>query len=327
MFAVRRYYRLLSVLVGLALYSAASYGQAPALPNKPVRIVVPNAAAGPNDFAGRMIAPKLGEALGQNVIVENRPSANGVIGSEYVAHAVADGTVLAVGNSGTHAVNATLYRNPTYDPVRDFAAISEIMFSSLVLVANPKVPANTLNELIAEAKRAPGKLNIAVAGATGEIAGNMIKLQANIELNNVPYKGGSPAVIAVVADESQLLLTLYSSLAALIDAGKLKTIGVTGLRRDPLLPKVPTLAESGLDGFQVEFWVGIFAPAKTPAATVQALGREIVRIVNIPEVKERFVKSGYEVVASTPEQFAERVRRDTEKYHKIILETGIQQLN
>ncbi len=327
MFTLRRSHRLMSVLVGLALYSAASNGQAPALPNKPVRIVVPNAAAGPNDFAGRMIAPKLGEALGQNVIVDNRPSANGVIGAEYVARAVADGTVLAVGNSGTHAVNATLYKNPSYDPVRDFAAISEIMFSSLVLVANPKVPANTINELIAEAKRAPGKLNIAVAGATGEIAGNMIKLQARIELNNVPYKGGSPAVIAVVADEAQLLLTLYSSLAALIDAGKLKPIGVTGIRRDPLLPNVPTLAESGLDGFQVEFWVGIFAPAKTPAATVQALGREIVRIVNIPEVKERFVKSGYEVVASTPEQFAERVRRDTEKYRKIILETGIQQLN
>ncbi|MEO7727243.1 MAG: tripartite tricarboxylate transporter substrate binding protein [Burkholderiales bacterium] len=327
MFKLRRYYRLLSVVVGLALYSAASYGQAPALPNKPVRIVVPNAAAGPNDFAGRMIAPKLSEALGQNVIVDNRPSANGVIGAEYVAHAVADGTVLAVGNSGTHAVNATLYRNPTYDPVRDFAAISEIMFSSLVLVANPRVPANTINELIAEAKRAPGKLNIAVAGATGEIAGNMIKLQAHIELNNVPYKGGSPAVVAVVADESQLLLTLYSSLAALIDAGKLKPLGVTGLRRNPLLPNVPTLAESGLDGFEVEFWVGIFAPAKTPAATVQALGREIVRIVNMPDVKERFVKSGYEVVASTPEQFAERVRRDTEKYRKIILETGIQQLN
>jgi tripartite-type tricarboxylate transporter receptor subunit TctC len=327
MFMLRKPYRLLSVLVGMALCPAASFGQASALPNKLVRIIVPNAAAGPNDLVGRIIAPKLSETLGQNVIVDNRPSANGVIGSEYVAHAVPDGTVLAVGNSGTHAVNATLYKKPTYDPVRDFAAISEVIFSSLVLVAHPSVEANNVKELIAEAKRAPGKLNIAVAGATGEIAGNLIKLQGQIELNNVPYKGGAPAVVAVISNESQLLLTLYSSLKGPIDAGRLKPIGVTGSRRDPQLPKVPTLAESGLDGYQVEFWVGFFAPAKTPAATVQALGREIVRIVNLPEVKERFIRLGYEVVGSTPEQFAERVRRDTEQYRKIILDSGMQQLD
>ncbi len=327
MVTLRKAYGLLSVLVVMALYPAASFGQASALPNKPVRIIVPNAAAGPNDLVGRVIAPKLGETLGQSVIVENRASANGVIGTEYVARAVADGTVLAVGNSGTHAVNATLYKKPTYDPVRDFAAISEVIFSSLVLVANPSVKANNVRELIAEAKRAPGKLNIAVAGATGEIAGNLIKLQGKIELTNIPYKGGTPAVTAVMANESQLLLTLYSSLKGPIDAGKLKPIGVTGSRRDPQLPDVPTVAEGGLDGYQVEFWVGVFAPAKTPAATVQALGREIVRIVNLPDVKERLTSLGYEVVGSTPEQFAERVRRDTEKYRKIILDSKMQQLD
>jgi tripartite-type tricarboxylate transporter receptor subunit TctC len=326
MSTLRKPYRLMSVLIGMALCPAASYGQASALPNKPVRIIGPNTAGSGGDFVGRMIAPKLSETLGQNVIVDNRPSANGVIGSEYVAHAVADGSVLVVGNSGTHAVNATLYKNPTYDPVRDFAAISEIILSSLVLLTNPKVQANNVKELIAEAKRAPGKLNIAIAGATGEIAGNMIKLLAHIEMNNIPYKGAIPAMMDVASNESQFLLTLYSNAAALIDSGKLKPIGVTGSRRDPQLPNVPTLAESGLDGYQVEFWFGIFAPAKTPAATVQALGREIVRIVNLPEVKERFVTSGYEVVASTPEQFTERVKRDTEKYRKIILESGMQRL-
>ncbi len=323
---LRKPYRLLPLLAGIALCPAVSYSQDSALPNKPVRIVIPNAAGGPNDMVGRLIAPRLGETLGQNVIVDNRPSANGVTGSELVARAAADGTVLSVGNSGTHAVNATLYKNPTYHPVHDFAAISEIIFSSLVLAAHPSVPANNIKELIAEAKRAPGKLNIAVAGATGEVAGNLIKLQAKIDLNNVPYKGGAPAVIAVASNESQLLLTLYSNLSALIDAGRLKAIGTTGLRRDPQLPKVPTLAESGLAGYQVEFWVGVFAPAKTPAATVQALGREIVRIVNLPEVKERFLATGYEVVASMPEQFAERVRRDTEMYRRIVLESGMQQL-
>ena len=327
MIALRKSCRLLSVLVGLVLCPAVSFGQASALPNKPVRIVVPNAAAGPNDLVGRLIAPKLSETIGQNVIVDNRPSANGVIGAEYVARAVADGTVLAVGNSGTHAVNFTLYKKPSYDPVKDFAPITEVIYSGLVLVANPSVKANNVRELIDEAKRAPGKLNIAVAGATGEIAGNLIKLQGQIDLNNVPYKGGAPAVTAVLSNESQLVLTLYSSLKGPIDAGKLKPIGVTSSQRDPNLPNVPTIAESGLDGYQVEFWVGFFAPAKTPAATVQALSKEIVRIVNLPEIKNRLTGLGYEVVGSTPEQFAERVRRDTEKYRKVILGTGMQQLD
>jgi tripartite-type tricarboxylate transporter receptor subunit TctC len=320
-------YQLLSILAGIALCPAVSFGQASALPNKPVRIIVPNAAAGPNDLVGRIVAPKLSATLGQNVIVENRPSANGVVGAEYVARAVADGTVLAVGNSGTHAVNATLYKKPTYDPVRDFAPITEVIFSGLVLVAHPSVKANNVRELIAEAKRAPGKLNIGIAGATGEIATNLIKMQGKIDLTNIPYKGGAPAVTGVLSNESQLLLTLYSSLKGSIDAGKLKPIGVTSSKRDPSLPNVPTVAESGLDGFEVEFWVGFFAPAKTPAATVQALSREIVRIVNLPDVKERLTDLSYEVVGSTPEQFADRVRRDTEMYRKTILDSGMQQLD
>ncbi|HEX6004493.1 MAG TPA: tripartite tricarboxylate transporter substrate-binding protein, partial [Burkholderiales bacterium] len=159
----------------MAMSPVVSFAQGSGLPDKPVRIIVPNAAAGPNDLVGRVFAPKLSEVLGQNVLVENRPSANGVIGSEYVARAPADGTVLAVGNSGTHAVNGSLYKKPLYDPVRDFAPISEVIYGNLILVANPSVKANNVRELIAQAKREPGKLNIAVAGATGEIAGNLIK--------------------------------------------------------------------------------------------------------------------------------------------------------
>ena len=327
MFALRKSFEFLAVVVGVALCPAASFGQVAGVPNKPIRIVVPNEAAGPNDLVARVIGPKLADKLGQNVVVDNRPSANGVVGSAIVAHAVADGTVLAVGNSGTHAVNASLYKKPAYDPVRDFAAISEVIFAPLVLVANPSVKANNVRELIEDAKRAPGKLNIAVAGATGEIAGNLIKMQGKIDLNNVPYKGGAPAVTAVMSNESQLLLTLYSSLKGPIEAGRLKPLAVTGTRRDPQLPAVPTVAESGLDGYQVEFWIGFFAPAKTPAATVKALSREIVRIVRLPEVKDRFVNLGYEIVGSTPEQFTERVKRDTGKFRKTILESGMQQLD
>jgi tripartite-type tricarboxylate transporter receptor subunit TctC len=317
----------LQLLAAGSMLPAAALAQTSALPGKPMRFIIPNAAGGPNDLVGRLLAPKLSETIGQNVIVDNRPSPNGVTGTEYVAKAVPDGTILAVGNSGTHAVNATLYKKPPYDPVRDFAPVSEVIFSSLMLVAHPSVRANNIRELIAEAKREPGKLNIAVAGATGEIAGNLIKMQGGIELNNVPYKGGAPAVTAVMSNESQLLLTLYSSLKGPIDAGKLKPIGITGSRRDPQIPHVPTLAEGGLEGYQVEFWVGVFAPAKTPPATVQALSREIQRILTLSDVKERFTSVGYEVVGSTPEQFAERVRRDTEKYRKVILESKMPQLD
>jgi tripartite-type tricarboxylate transporter receptor subunit TctC len=326
MFAMQKSCFALSVFAGAVLYPAVSSGQALGLPHKPVRLVVPNAAAGPNDLVGRLIAPKLSETVGQPVIVDNRPSANGVVGSEIVARAAPDGTTLAVGNSGTHAVNATLYKKPSYDPVRDFVPITEVIFAPLVLAAHPSIAANNVKELIAEAKRAPGKLNFAVAGATGEIAGNLIKLQGHVDITNVPYKGGAPAMAAVIANESQLVLTLYSSLKGPIDAGRLKPLGVTSARRDPQLPNVPTIAESGMPGYEVEFWVGVFAPAKTPSKVVHALNREIVRIINLPDVKKNFVSLGYEVVGDTPEHFAERVRRDTEKFRKTILESRMQQL-
>ena len=321
----------LSPCVMCAILPATASAQTPVLPlaqvmpAKSLQIIVANAAGGPADFIARVLSPKLSEALRQSVIVDNRPSANGVVAGEYVARAIADGSVIAVGNSGTHAINYSLYKKPTYDPVRDFAAITEVVNGSLVLVANPRVTANSVRDLINEARKAPGKFNIAIAGATGEIAGNAFKIRAGIELNNVPYKGGAPAVIAVIAGESQLVLTNLSGVATQVDAGKLKILGVTGARRDAQLPNVPTFAESGLDGYEVEMWYGLFAPAKTPAAVVQALQREVARIVAIPEIRDRFVAGGYEVVATTPEQFAERVRRDTEKYRKIILESGMQQ--
>jgi tripartite-type tricarboxylate transporter receptor subunit TctC len=317
----------LSALACTTFCPTLSFGQASDLPNKPIRIIVPNAAAGPNDLVARLIAPKLGETIGQPVIVDNRPSANGVVGSEIVARAAPDGTTLAVGNSGTHAVNVTLYKKPSYDPVRDFAPITEVIFAPLVLAAHPSVAANNVKELIAEAKRAPGKLNFAVAGATGEIAGNLIKLQGNADITNIPYKGGAPAITGVISNESQLVLTLYSSLKGPIDAGRLKAIGVTSARRDPQIPNVPTIAESGLPGYEVEFWVGVFAPAKTPTKVVHALNREIVRIINLPDVKKSFVNVGYETVGDAPEHFAERVRRDTQKFRKTILDSKMQQLD
>jgi tripartite-type tricarboxylate transporter receptor subunit TctC len=288
-------------------------------------IIVPNAAGGPSDLLGRLIAPKLGEAIKQNVIVDNRASNNGVLAGELASRAAPDGSVLTVGNTGTHAINATLYKRLSYDPVKDFAPITMIMSGGLVAVANPSLPANSIRELIAYAKKAPGKVIIAIAGATGEIATNSLKQQAGVDMTSVPYKGGAPAIAALLSNESHLTLTNYSSLVGHVAAGKLKLIGITSAKRDPLLPNVPTFAESGLDGYEVEMWYGFFAPVKTPPAVVQAYYREITRIAGEPDMREKLRSGGYEIVLSSPEQFGKRVRGDYEKFRKVILDHNMQQ--
>jgi tripartite-type tricarboxylate transporter receptor subunit TctC len=315
------------LLAALALVPAAAYGQSleSLLPKRPVLIVVPNAAAGPSDLLARVIAPKLGEAIHQNVIVDNRPSANGITAGEIVARATPDGSMIAVGNTGTHAINATLYKRLSYNPVNDFVPLINVISASLVLAANPRFAPESIKDIIAYAKKAPGTVNVAIAGATGEIATNAIKAMAQINMNNVPYKGGAPAVIAVISGETQFVLTPYAGVATQAEAGKLKILGVTGARRDPMLPNVPTLSESGLEGYDVSMWYGFFAPVKTPAAVVRAYNREILRIVNEPDIKSRFTSQGFEMSTGTPEQFAEQVKRDAAKYRKIILEAGMQQ--
>jgi tripartite-type tricarboxylate transporter receptor subunit TctC len=308
----------LALISGLA---ASGLAQAQALPAKPVLIVVPNAPGGGPDLIARLVAPRLGEALRQNVIVENRASANGIVGTEFAARAAADGSVIAMGNAGTHAINATLYRKLPYDPVRDFAAVSEIASAPLVIVAHPAVPAKSVKELIALGRRMPGKLNIAVAGATGELAGNALKFQGGFDMKNIPFKGGVPATISVMSGESDLTLTNYVAVSRQIEAGRLKVLGVTSARRSAQLPDVPTVAENGLEGYDHQLWYGMLVPARTPAPVVQALYREIARIVAMPEVRDRLVATGHQVIGSTPEQFAEKIRREVEKFRKLIIES------
>jgi tripartite-type tricarboxylate transporter receptor subunit TctC len=288
---------------------------------KTVQIIVPNAPGGGPDLIARLIAPRLGEVLRQTVIVDNRASANGIVGTEFAARATADGSVIAMGNAGTHAINATLYRKLPYDPVRDFAAITEVASAPLIIVAHPAVPAKSVKELIALARRHPGKLNIAVAGATGELAGNAIKMQGGVDMKNIPFKGGVPATISVISGETDLTLTNYVAVAKQIEAGKLKVLGVTSGRRSTQLPNVPTVAENGLDGYDHQLWYGMFVPARTPPAVVQGLYREVSRIVSLPEVRERLESTGHQVVNSTPEQFSDKVRREVEKFRKLIVES------
>jgi tripartite-type tricarboxylate transporter receptor subunit TctC len=320
--------RLAFLAAGCLLAPAAVMAQGgpiPGLPARTIQIIVPNAPGGGPDVLARLMAPKLSESLHQNVVVDNRPSNNGVVATEFVARAPADGSIIGMGNSGTHAVNATLYRKLPYDPVRDFAAVSELVTSCLVLVTTPKLAVSSIKDIIVEAKKMPGKLNVAIPGATGEIATNALKLQAQIDMNNIPYKGGGPATIAVMSNEAQMVITNYTLVATQIEAGKLRMIAVTSSKRSAQLPNVPTFAESGgLDGYAIEQWYGVFLPAKTPPAIVQALSRELVRIVNLPDVKDKLVSTGHVIVGSTPEQFAEKVRREVEMYRKIILDSNMQ---
>jgi tripartite-type tricarboxylate transporter receptor subunit TctC len=310
-------------ITATAACPAAGHAQAPTF-SRPLVVIIPNAPGGGPDFIARLIAPRLGEALKQNVIVENRSSTNGIVGTEYVARAVADGTVLEVGNAGTHAINPSLYRKLPYDPIRDFAAVTELAVAALVLVAHPAVPARNVKELIAVAKRSPGKLNVAVAGATGELAGNALKLQAKIDMKNIPYKGGGPATIAVISGESDMTLTNYTAIASHVQAGKLKILGIANGKRWPQLPNVPTVAESGFGEFDYALWYGLFVPAKTPAATVQLLNREVVRVLAMPDIRERLEATGHQPVGSTPEQFADKVKRELEKYRKVVQDSGMQ---
>jgi tripartite-type tricarboxylate transporter receptor subunit TctC len=309
----------------LALAAVLIAYPAAAQDSRQVRILVGSIGGTGPDFIARLIAPRLGEALHQTVIVDNRPSANGVLAGQLAARAPADGSVLMMGNAGTHAINAAIYRKLDYDPVADFAPISEIASIPLALVVHPSVPAKSVRELVALARRSPGKLNIAVAGAAGELMGNSLKLQAKIDMKNIPYKGGAQAALAVMSGEADMTFTSYVVIASHVEAGRLRVLGVSSAERMPQLPNVPTIAENGLPGYEHEQWYALFAPAKTPAATVQALNREVVRIVNLPEVHAQLLKTGHRIVAGTPQQLAEKVKREIEKTRRIVKESGMPQ--
>lgn len=318
--------RALAVAAALLLCPAVAAAQdtAPALP-KQIRIIIPSVPGTGPDYIARLLSPLLSESLRTTVIVENRPGTNGIVGTTSVARGVADGSVVMMGNAGTHAINAALYRTLPYDPAQDFAPVSELASVSLALIVHPSVPANTLRELIALAKRAPGKLNIAVAGAAGELMGNAIKVEAKIDMKNIPYKGGSQAALAVLAGESDMVFTSAFIVIEQVKARRLKILGVSGAQRLSLLPDVPTIAEGGLPGYEHEQWYAMFAPAKAPAPVVQALYAEATRIVHIPDINQKLVATGHRVIAGTPQQLADKVKREIEKTRQIMLASGMPQ--
>jgi tripartite-type tricarboxylate transporter receptor subunit TctC len=316
--------RRLSYLIALALLTACSHAAAQS--QRPVRMLVPSPPAGPSDVQIRLLVPKMSEVLGQTLVVDNRASSNGVLAAELASQAAPDGYTMAVGNSGTHAVNATLYKKLPYDPVRDFIPITLFSTTGMVLAANPKLPGSKLQDLIEHAKKNPGHTNIAIPGATGQLAGDALWSRLGIQMNNINYKGSAPSEMAVLSGESHLSLLTPLASAKHLESGKMKAYGITSEKRHPLLPDLPTVAEQGVKGYVVEYWNGLFAPAKTPAEIVRAMNKAAITALKTPEVKDRFKALGLIIVGNTPEEFAKIVKTDVEKFRKIILESGITRL-
>ena len=293
------------------------------LGTRPIRIIVPVAPGGPSDTAVRLIVPRLSENLKQTLVVDNRPSNNGVAGTEIAARANPDGLTLNIGNSGTHAINPSLYKSLPYDPVRDFVPIVQIVTSGMVLVATPKLPVANFKEFIALAKKDPGKLNMAVAGATGELAGEAMMAMSGIRMNNVRYKGSSPAEIATLSGETEAsLLTPLASMQH-IASGRLKAMGISSNKRLPLLPNVPTLAEQGLTGYDFQIWHGLFAPAKTPDAITAKVHKAAIDALASQDVKDRFGALAFSIIGNTPVEFAAVIKSELAKFRKVVADAGI----
>jgi len=316
--------RFVAATMITVLISTISYAQDSS--KRPIRILVASPPGGPSDTQIRLLVPKMSEVLGRTLIVDNRPSNNGVLATEITAQAAPDGHTLCVGNSGTHAVNATLYLKLPYDPVRDFAPISQFSTTGLIVAGNPRLPGKSIHDLVALAKKQPGKLNVSIAGATGELAGDALWAQLQLKMTNIRYKGSAPATLAVLTGETDLAMLTALAILPHVKAGKLKAYGITSLQRSPLLPDLPTLAEQGVTGYEVRFWNGLFAPAKTPERVVRQLNKSVVLALQDPEVKERFKQLGLVIVGNTPEEFSAVVKNDVAKFRKLIIDSGIPRL-
>lgn len=316
--------RILAAAAGVAFCSAIAFAQGGS--GRPIRVIVPVPPGGPSDTAMRLIAPRMSEGLGRLLVVDNRPGANGVAGTDIAAKAAPDGNTLAVGNSGTQAINASLYRKLPYSPLRDFTPITQLVTSGMVVAANPKAPGNSLAEFLNAARKQPGKFNVGIAGATGELTGDALWFQTQIKMNNVRYKGSAPTELAILAGEVDIALLTPLATRQHIQSGKLKVFGISSTQRNPVLPNVPTIAEQGVQGFDFQIWHGLFAPKGTPDKVIRAVHRQAAAVLQVPEIKERFNTLGFVIIGNTPEEFSAIVKREVEKFRKIIAESGIELL-
>jgi tripartite-type tricarboxylate transporter receptor subunit TctC len=308
---------------GLLTTAPASLAQT-AYPTKTITIVVPFPAGGTTDILARILGQYMGTALGQPLIVDNRAGAGGNIGGQVAARAPADGYTLFMGTVGTHAINAGLYKKMPFDPVKDFAPLTRVAMVPNVLVANPSQPFKTVPELIAYAKVNPGKVTYGSSGNGSSIhlSGELFKTMAKVDMVHVPYKGSAPAVNDLLGGQIAIMFDNLPSALPHIKAGKLRAIAVTSAKRSPELPNVPTIAESGVPGYEATSWFGMFAPAATPPAIVAQLNAVIVKALNDPEIKKRISEQGAEVHPETPAEFAAYIQKESAKWGKVVRDSG-----
>ena len=313
--------RLLKCL-GVMLFVSAAAAQS--YPSKPIRFVVPYPPGGPLDTVARLLGQKVAESVKQPVIVDNKPGAGGNIGAGAVAKSPADGYTILMGAVATHAINPTLYASIPYDPVKDFQPVTQLASTPNVLIVNNSVPAANVRDFIAYAKAHPGKLNFGSGstGSAGHLAGELFKAMAGVDMTHVPYKGAAPAMQDLIGGQVQVMFDNFASANAQVKAGKVKALAVTTAKRSTLAPELPTIGESGLPGFDINTWFGIFVPAGTPRDVVDRLHAEFTRALALPDIRERLVNLGAEPVGNRPEEFAAYIRSEGEKYARVIKASG-----
>jgi tripartite-type tricarboxylate transporter receptor subunit TctC len=309
--------------VAAALFSTA-FAYAQTYPARPLRMIVPFPPGGSTDLVARVVAQKMSDAWGQQVVVDNRPGANGMIGTDLVAKAAPDGYTIVLGTIGPMAINASLYKMP-YDIARDLAPITYTANIANVLVVNPSVPAKDVKELIALATARPGTLTFGSSGTGGapHMAVELFKILAKVNVVHVPYKGGGPSMTDAVGGQITGSFASMPSAVGFIKAGKLRALGVSAGRRSPALPEVPTVAEAGVRGFSVLDWQGLFGTAATPLGIVNKLNAEVVRTLAMPDVVERLTAAGVEIQTSTPKAFGDFVRAEIRKWNGVVKEAGV----
>jgi tripartite-type tricarboxylate transporter receptor subunit TctC len=309
--------------LALALGTASGALAQGAYPTKPVKIVVPYSAGGPADIYARFVGDRLQKATGQPFVIENRPGAGAIIGTDAVAKSTPDGYTLLM-MSNTHTVNESLFTRKPYTLLRDLAPIAPVNYSDLILVVHPSVPANNLKELIALAKAKPGELNYASSGpgTPYHMAGELFKAMAGIDVVHVPHKGSAEARTSVLAGNVQMMFDAITTMAPLVQSGKVRAIATSGKTRSSIMPNVPTLSEAGLPGYDAVIWLGVMAPAGTPKPIIDALNADIQKIANAPDVKDAWAKQGAVPMHMSAEEFGKFIEQDIQKWAKVVKFSG-----
>jgi tripartite-type tricarboxylate transporter receptor subunit TctC len=313
-------------LIVALVFALAALGPARAqsYPSKPIRVLVPFAAGGAVDVLARLVSAKISESIGQPVIIENRAGAAGTVAADAVAKSPPDGYTILQNTNG-QAISPALYKSLPFDAVKDFTPVTQLVASQLLLVATPSLPAKSVQELIALAKAKPGSLNYGMTGIGNplHLTMEMFKHAAGIELQAVPYRGDAPLNTALIAGEVHLAVVPFATAKPHVEAGRLRALAIPGAKRSPALPQVPTIAESGLPGFESSSWQGWFVPANTPGEIVALIQREAAKALNAPDVRERLEATANEVVGSTPEAFAAVFKNDLAKFAKVVKDAKI----